>query len=195
MTTPPNRIPREPARLRVEAVTAATWPDMEALFEGRGGPHYCWCMVWRRMPSKHRRDKGCKKAALKQRVEDGTPVGLLGYLDERPVAWCSVGPRPSFRRLAEIEPDQLRKQPGNVWSIVCFYVQRAYRGQGLAAQLIEQAVAYAQAQGAEMVEAYPVEPEAPSYRFMGFIPQFARAGFTMAGKAGGRRHIMQRRLR
>ncbi len=147
------------------------------------------------MPSKHRRDKGCKKAALKQRVEDGTPVGLLGYLDERPVAWCSVGPRPSFRRLAEIEPDQLRKQPGNVWSIVCFYVQRAYRGQGLAAQLIEQAVAYAQAQGAEMVEAYPVEPEAPSYRFMGFIPQFARAGFTMAGKAGGRRHIMQRRLR
>ena len=30
------------------AVTPETWPDMAALFDGRGGPKGCWCMLWRR---------------------------------------------------------------------------------------------------------------------------------------------------
>jgi hypothetical protein len=28
-------------------VTEATWGDFEKLFEGPGGPKFCWCMVWR----------------------------------------------------------------------------------------------------------------------------------------------------
>ena len=42
-----------------------------------------------------------------------------------------------------------------------------------------------------MIEAYPVDPASPSYRFMGFIPAFERAGFTEIGTAGTRRHIMR----
>ena len=28
------------------AVTAENWGDMAALFDGKGGPKTCWCMVW-----------------------------------------------------------------------------------------------------------------------------------------------------
>ena len=33
--------------LAFHPVTQDRWPDMEQLFESRGGPHPCWCMVWR----------------------------------------------------------------------------------------------------------------------------------------------------
>jgi hypothetical protein len=40
------------------------------------------------------------------------------------------------------------------------------------------------------VEAYPVDPESPSYRFMGFKPIFDKLGFEFKHKAGQRRYVM-----
>jgi hypothetical protein len=42
-----------------------------------------------------------------------------------------------------------------------------------------------------MVEAYPVDRDAPSYRYMGFVETFAAAGFRDEGMAGVRRHVMR----
>jgi hypothetical protein len=41
-----------------------------------------------------------------------------------------------------------------------------------------------------MVEAYPVVPDSPSYRFMGFVETFKKAGFIETGRVGKRRHVM-----
>ncbi|WP_309665406.1 hypothetical protein, partial [Tabrizicola sp.] len=35
------------AEWQFRAVTPESWADMSALFNGRGGPKNCWCMVWR----------------------------------------------------------------------------------------------------------------------------------------------------
>jgi hypothetical protein len=40
---------------------------------------------------------------------------------------------------------------------------------------------------AKMVEGYPVDQDSPSYRFMGFVPVFAEAGFQEVALAGSRR--------
>jgi hypothetical protein len=40
-------------------------------------------------------------------------------------------------------------------------------------------------------EAYPVAPDSPSYRFMGFVPMFEKARFVEIGTAGTRRHVMR----
>ena len=178
---------------RIEPVDEGRWGDLETLFEARGGPHYCWCMLWRTMASKPRGDasakKAARKAALRKQVENGVAIGLLAYVNDKPVAWCSVGPRPSFRRLVENE-----ESSENVWSIVCFFVSRKHRHRGLPAELIEAAALYAKANGADLIEAYPVEKTSPSYRFMGVIEQFEGCGFSMVGKVGTRRHVMRRRL-
>jgi hypothetical protein len=58
-------------------------------------------------------------------------------------------------------------------------------------RLIAAATDYARENGATVVEAYPVDPDAPSYRFMGFVPVFAEAGFAEIGRAGRRRHVMR----
>jgi predicted GNAT family acetyltransferase len=70
-------------------------------------------------------------------------------------------------------------------------VKRELRGAGLAHQFIAAAVAHARRAGATVVEAYPVDPDSPSYRLMGFLDAFARAGFEKVGEAGKRRHVVR----
>ena len=66
-----------------------------------------------------------------------------------------------------------------------------HRRRGLVHDLIAAAVEYAKRNHASVVEAYPVDPDSPSYRFMGFVPVFQRAGFMEVGRAGSRRHVMR----
>ena len=68
------------------------------------------------------------------------------------------------------------------------------RGQGATRRLIAAAVEYAREGGASAVEAYPVEADSPSYRFMGTVPSFRKAGFHEVGTVGTRRRAMRLEL-
>jgi GNAT superfamily N-acetyltransferase len=178
------------ASLVVRAVTSELWADFERLFEAKGGPTFCWCMAWRSAPKEPKHpDSSNRKAAMAARVDDGVPIGLLGYLDDQPVAWCSVAPRSTYRRLVSNgTADE------GVWSIVCFFVLKQHRGAGLTKRMLAAALTHARELGARVVEAYPVDEDSPSYRFMGFVPMFREAGFREIGREGSRRHVMQRRM-
>ena len=177
--------------LNFRAVGPETWPDVARLFEASGGPKYCWCTLWRPGSRAARRDPDCKRATLRRAVLDGTPVGLLAYSGQDPVGWCSVGPRDTFRDLGGgcYTPET------RVWSIVCFFVPRPLRRRGVQTQLLEAACRLAAGAGADVIEGYPVDPESPSYRFMGLVPTFEAAGFEDFGRIGKRRHGMRRWLR
>jgi GNAT superfamily N-acetyltransferase len=151
-------------------------------------------MVWRATPAEARqRDGASRKAALRQRVQSGVPIGILGYVGDDPVAWCSIAPRSTYRRLGG------SNDPGDadevVWSLVCFYIVRPLRRQGIATRLLEAAIDHAGRQGATVIEAYPVDADSPSYRFMGFVSMFAALGFREVGRARTRRHVMRLRLK
>ncbi|MCC6237128.1 MAG: GNAT family N-acetyltransferase [Dehalococcoidia bacterium] len=182
----------EQASLEFHPVEGERWADLVRLFEGRGGPKYCWCMVWRDAgPQRGQLTNDDRKALLGARVEAGTPIGILAYAEGEPVGWCSVAPRDTYLEgaLKGIEA------PGDaVWSIVCFYVPRARRQTGLGRALLDAAVREATARGATLIEAYPVDPDSPSYRFMGHVSMFAAAGFTESHRAGKRRHVLQLRV-
>ena len=138
------------------------------------------------MPGASRSDRSAKKEALRSVVQQGTPIGILGYLDGEPVAWCSVAPRDSYRNLGGPA-----EASGSVWSIVCFFVTRRLRGKGMTRRLIEAAVEQTRERGAAVVEAYPVDPDSPSYRFMGLVETFESMGFREVGRAGTRRHVVR----
>lgn len=175
-------------RIECHEVDRARWPDLVRLFEARGGPHYCWCLVWRESSgARAAMDRDARREAMASRVEAGTPVGLLAYLDGEPVAWCSVGPRETFRPLGGLDhPPEVR-----VWSVVCFYVQRRYRRQGISEVLLRAAIASARARGADIIEATPVDPDSPGYHFMGFRDLYLGAAFVEVGAVGTRRHVME----
>ena len=183
----PDR-PAAPGRLTFRPVTRAIRIDFERLFSSPGAPKHCWCMVWRRTPGEARHHDGPgRKRQMMKRIAEGVPVGLLAYRDQEPIAWVSVAPRDTYRHLGGLPV----KAGEIVWSIVCLFVPRRLRGQGIARRLIAAAVDYARGEGASIVEAYPVDAAAPSYRFMGFVPLFAEAGFREIGRVGKRRHVMR----
>jgi GNAT superfamily N-acetyltransferase len=171
-------------------VTPANWDDLVLLFEGRGGPKHCWCLVWRERGAASRLDLAGRREAMAGRVRAGTSIGLLAYLGGAPVGWCSVAPRESYRALGgTAHPEGTR-----VWSLVCFFVQRRLRRRGVSRALLDAAIEAARTHGAHVLEAFPVDPDSPSFRFGGYVPLFERAGFTARGRAGTRRHVMELRL-
>lgn len=114
-------------------------------------------------------------------------VALEGEGDAvRAVGWVSLGPRSDFERIvrSKVIPT-IDDRP--VWSIVCFAVSASARGQGVAKALLRGAVDFAQEQGAEALEAYPVavgdgESIHPESAFTGTLPMFERAGFTVVAE-------------
>lgn len=179
------------AKLTFQPVDSTTLPAFEAFFRRRGAPSWCWCMAFRRTPAEVKGANGrSSHRQILSRIEGGIPVGLLAHDGDEAVGWVSVAPRDTFR---------LKGAPAaagdDVWSISCFYVPDEHRRKGLSRKLIAGAVAHARREGATIVEAYPVEPDSPSYRHMGFVTVFADAGFDDLGRTGKRRHVMRRTWR
>jgi ribosomal protein S18 acetylase RimI-like enzyme len=130
--------------LTIVPVTSPRWADLVALFDEGGEPRRCWCTYfrmpkpeWTAMPVEQRRE------VFEGVVASGAEPGLLAYDGDVPVGWVSVAPREEF--LDHLERTRvLEPAPGEgVWSILCFAVSRAARGQGVAHELLRAAVEYA----------------------------------------------------
>ncbi len=183
-------------RYDFRAVDASSWEAFEALFEAPGAPKYCWCMVFRTPPDGVvTRDNASRKAEIQRRIAANQPVGILAFAREEdagePVGWCSIAPVATFQRLGKAVETSCH----GVWSLTCFFVPRRLRGEGLARRLLQAAIAHARDRGAHTLEAYPVDPDSPSYRLLGFLPMFRAAGFEEVEPLGKRRHVMRLTLR
>ena len=127
----------------------------------RGACGGCWCMWWRLTRPEFEAGKGDgNKAAMKTIVDGGHVPGILAFDGDMPVGWCSVAPRKFFPRVLRsrtLKPVDDRP----VWSVVCFFVEKAHRRKGVALALLNAAAAHARAQGATILEGYPfVDPPA-----------------------------------
>ncbi len=177
-------------------LTPERWADFEKLFGPRGACAGCWCMYWRLTRSQHDQQQGeLNRRSIKALVDSGNIPGILAYVDDEPVGWCSIAPRQEFATLARsriLKP--VDDQP--VWSVVCFFVTRKYRRQGLTIQLLNAAVEYAASKGATIIEGYPVEPKegkAPDvFVFTGLSSAFKQAGFKEVLRRSETRPIMRR---
>jgi GNAT superfamily N-acetyltransferase len=187
-------MPETLAKLEFHPVTPDRWDDFEALFGARGCGG-CWCMWFRLTRAEFEAQKGeGNRIAMRAIVESGEVPGILAYADGRPVGWCSVAPREEFGLL---ERSRLLKPVDDrpVWSVVCFFIGKAYRRQGLTVALLRAAVDYAAAHGAEIVEGYPAEPkkaDAPDvFLYHGTTSAFREAGFVEVARPSETRAIMR----
>jgi GNAT superfamily N-acetyltransferase len=186
--------------IQFHPVTPDRWGDLEQLFGPNGACSGCWCMWYRIKRSEWSKNasKGNRRA-LKRIVDRGGEPGLLAYVDDQPAGWVSVAPREEF---SSLERSHVLKRVDDkpVWSIVCFFVSRDHRRQGLSRALIRAAVDYASRHGATLVEAYPVAraPEAKfsaADTFPGSPGTFEREGFREVARRSPRRPIMRRGVR
>jgi GNAT superfamily N-acetyltransferase len=170
-------------------VTPDRLADLSRFSEAHGKFRYCSCMRWRMTSGEVQRStKDDRVAALADLVRRDVPVGVLAYHDEEPIGWCSVAPRETYAGLERYRAlPRLDDVP--VWSVVCFFVDRRVRRQGVTLGLLQAAVGYAQAAGATIVEGYPVEPGAGLYTYMGSPAIFRAAGFREVTPPGQSRQV------
>ncbi len=118
---------------------------------------------------------------LKGQIDSGVSAGLLAYVGGKAVGWCGVSPRASFVRLENHPHFQNPTTDKATWTIICLFVSKQARKQGVASGLLNAAVKYAIANGAQAIEAYPVNSHGKTLTakeaFPGTVPMFLKAGF------------------
>ena len=181
-------MPDQPAdlALKIHPLTKGRLEDLRALFDEGGDPKTCQCAFWR-VPASGWGDwtRERNRTVLEPLAGRRPAPGLIAYAEGRAVGWVSVGPREDYIRLVRSKVlAPLDDKP--VWSIVCFVVSRGLRGRGVARALLDAAIAHAAANGASLVEGYPVDPSrgrvSAASAYMGPLSMFQKAGFTVAAR-------------
>jgi GNAT superfamily N-acetyltransferase len=177
-------------------------------------------MAWR-LPQKtwEARKGAANRRALKRLVGADRASGVLAFVRQEtagtrgrgtaarrvaregePVGWCSVGPRADFAGLAA-RRSLATAWDERTWSVTCFFIAREWRGRGVAARLLEGAVALARARGATRLEGYPALPPRAggalpaAFAWTGLPALFERAGFEALDETPGKRPIYVRTFR
>ncbi|HKE42658.1 MAG TPA: GNAT family N-acetyltransferase [Casimicrobiaceae bacterium] len=189
--------------LNVEPLTIERFPDLVELFSrpGLSVARNCFCMFYRRS-GKHDRPPGmtyseANRRAFKALVARGVVPGLLGYENDRPVGWISLGPREDYARLARSQVMRpVDDKP--VWSIICFVVDPRARRRGVAAAMLEAAIAWARKQQVTLLEAYPCDKPGRAHddsMWFGAKRMFDREGFVEVARRKPTRPVMRKKLR
>jgi GNAT superfamily N-acetyltransferase len=171
------------------------WADFEKLFGERGACGGCWCMSWRIPPKEFQKNKGQgNKTAMRKLVRAGEQIGIIGYLNKEPVAWCAVAPREKYSRLENSRVlRRIDDQP--VWSITCFFIAKPCRRMGLSVEMLKGVIAFCKKKKIEILEAYPIRPYSKNmpaaFAWTGFVSAFEKAGFVEAKRWSKSRPIMR----
>jgi len=121
----------------VKELSRSTWPDFEKLAKKQG---HCWCMYYQRprpvrgkfsMSERGTMNRKAKETLVKQ----GRSHATLVYDGKTPIGWCQYGSKEELPRIdAGRNYRKLEPLPGDkkLWRITCFFVDKDYRGQGVA---------------------------------------------------------------
>lgn len=191
-TRPPEQVS---SSLRVELLTPARWPDLEALFGEKGACAGCWCMFWRLEQGERFDDlKGPRaKARFKELVLAGKAHGHLAYEGDEPVGWVTWGPRRDFAKL-DRAPSLAIDDADRVHAVPCFFIKPGHRGQGVATALLAAVVRELERRKVALVEAYPVKgAKIPAaFAYTGTLPLFEKAGFSVVQRRPAGKQRMRR---
>ncbi|WP_349930657.1 GNAT family N-acetyltransferase [Glutamicibacter mishrai] len=170
--------------LRIEPLTESRMEDFAAVVNPNHRQKHCWCLS-HRLSAQEIRERGGEDRyeAMCSLAREKIAPGVIAYLGDQPVGWCSISPRAQIPKLENsklIRPvDDLR-----VWSIICMVVRGGYRRRGVNRQMVLGVLEYAKSLGAPAVEAYPVDPEGRmdlTMAFVGTRKMFEEAGFEVVG--------------
>ncbi|CAM5431459.1 N-acetyltransferase [Streptomyces spiroverticillatus] len=190
--------------MTIEIRPATVFEDVRALV-GPKSPtaNVCWCLSYR-IPTKLNTALvgPARGEYVAELCAKKPPPGVLAYDGDEPVGWAAVAPRADTTFAKSRKIPHVDDVP--VWSLWCIRVRPGHRKKGISHALIEGAVEFARAQGAPVVEAYPLDNGDAqvdlTMAYAGLRKNFDRAGFTHAADttsvlAGHPRVLMRRDLR
>jgi ribosomal protein S18 acetylase RimI-like enzyme len=141
----------------------------------------CYCLFYHVTdPEWDTRTGAQNREAAAALIRSGGLRGFLAYDGRRPIGWCNANLKERFERLAAESSRWGAASPGErVLSVVCFVVAPAYRRQGVARLLLQEACAAAAREGYHWAEAYPrKEARSAAQAYHGTLALYQSEGFT-----------------
>ena len=129
---------------------------------------------------------------------DGTAHAALVYDGENCVGWCQFGPVDELPRIKRRRAYESLEPRAPDWRITCFFVDREYRGQGVATAALRAALKEIARLGGGLVESFP-EDVTDRRTSAGFLHNattlvFERQGFTREHPLGKRHWLMTKEI-
>ena len=195
------------ASITVVPANEASWDDLHVVLGGvRCHAAQCYCQRFK-IPNSQWRwvDDEERAQRLREQTHCGnsksrTTSGLVAYLDDEPVGWCSVEPRTAYVKLPTTRmPWTGRnedKTDDEVWAVTCFITRTGYRVRGVSYALACAAVDFARKRGARALEGYamitvPGKEITWGELHVGSHRIFAAAGFEEVSRPSKRRVVMR----
>lgn len=191
--------------MSVVPANEASCAELEVVFGSRGPAAYCRCQRYKLAPRESFGAVPVEERAerLREQTDCGHPgsgptSGLVAYLDDEPVGWCAVEPRPAYRGLLRVyrvpwDGRAEDKTDGGVWAVTCVLARAGYRKRGVGRALVQAAVDFARERGARALEGYPIVTKQviSEELHVGTVGMFSRAGFTEVSRPTPRRMVMR----
>lgn len=183
-------------QMTFEPLTKANWGHFVQLFGERGACGSCWCMYYRLKKSDFKEGKvdNGNKEAMKALVWKGKPTGILGFYEGQPIGWCAFAPREHYMK---IENSRVHKRIDDqpVWSVSCFFIDKAFRRQGVSVAMLNGVIEYARKENIRIIEAYPTIPTQEklpdSFAWIGLYRSFEEAGFRIVDRTSRNRPMVR----
>jgi len=191
--------------VRIAPANQSAFEDLQAILGGCGPGHRCQCQRYKlpsgesfgALPVEVRAER------LREQSDCGNPSsettsGLVAYLDDTPVGWCAIEPRPAYVGLVRNFKvpwegrSEDRSDPG-VWALTCLFARAGFRRRGLSRALAGAAVRFARDRGAYAIEAYPMTTTKAidEELHVGTWTTFAATGFREVSRPTLRRAVMR----
>ncbi len=194
--------------LRIVPANEASCEDLQTVFGSRGSAAECQCQRFKLAPREAFKTYPTEERALRLRAQTncGQPratatSGLVAYLDDEPVGWCAVEPRPAYQGLLRVfrvpwDGRAEDKTDETVWAVTCVFARAGFRHRGIGNALARAAVDFARKRGARALEAYPMvtqpgEDITWGELHVGTRSMFAAAGLTEVNRPSPRRVVMR----
>lgn len=134
------------------------------------------------------RDSDQNRQATLAAISQGTMKGFLAFEADRIVGWLNANHVSAYPRLHPFV-DAYVHSPSTV-AVVCFVIDPAYRGKGIATRLLRTAVQTYIRNGISEILGFPFEdPDHPQRAYHGTLSMYIKAGFTQI-ETRGHQHIV-----
>ena len=147
-----------------------------------------------------------RKEQKRQLVSENRSHGIMVYDGTTPIGWCQYGvgeelPRIQTSRTYNKLAPKTDERSGRLWRVTCFFIDRDYRGKGVAATALKAALNSIKREGGGTVEAYPLAtmdsiPRKSSsgkacFLWSGTVSMFEREGFKVVAEIGKLRRLVR----
>src|SRR4029079_14436840 len=126
-----------PVAISVRPVSETLFDDVQTVIGARGQAARCQCQGYRLgWHVRHWDDVQGRRELLRDQVLEGH--GLVAYLDDEPVGWCSLAPRSDYPYLRQTtwKGRTEDKDDASIWAVTCFVTRAGYRRQGVSRALV-----------------------------------------------------------